>query len=205
MATERTFDYDYLRDLLRQHPDWPLNKLANHVTEHERQVQKDPHYGPILPPAIASAKSRYRDAWAAEGVSMPLLRRASTARNQPWTNIPKEYWNDVRIEYLRTLTRIARGETGISPAHQQGAESYARRLRDNREVIDLSVQGKPYTRAARPDELDQEGNLVTYHSRFPGLTSEQWTSLGTPENRAIASMRFLTDYDAPPMPGLGAG
>jgi hypothetical protein len=193
MATPPTFDYDYLRNLLREHPGWSTRQLAEAVTEHEREVRHDPGYGPIRP----SAKSRYRDTWGEEGVAIPLLKRASTSRTQPWANVPREHWNDQRLDMLRILTRIDRGDPDIPEVRRKSAMNFARKLEDAGQVVDLRPSGQPYVRQARADELDQEGHIFQYHSRFPGLTEAQWKGLGNAEMRAVAAMRFMTDYQGP--------
>ena len=48
----------------------------------------------------------------------------------------------------------------------------------------MTSDGRPNLRPARPDELDQEGNLLSYAACHPGLNDRQWKALGTQENLA---------------------
>lgn len=193
MATERTYDYDYLRKLLREHPTWPHRQIAAAITEHERQKRKDPTYPAITVHAIASAKYRYRDTWdelaGEDGRRIVSLKHDPNLRSQPFNNLPKEHYYDYEIQALRTLSRLARGEP-VAEKRRKEAENLAKRLRNRREVIDLNWEGKPYIRAARPDEVDGEGYLIECAAKYPGLTEQQWKALKTPDARAAASARW---------------
>jgi len=189
VATERTYDYEYLRKLLREHPEWPHRQVAAAITEHERTKRGDPKYPAISVHAIASAKYRYRDIWEELGERIEALPHDPTRRSQPFNNLPKEYCYSYEIQALRTLTKIARGEP-VSEKRRREAENLTKKLRRWGSVIDLSYNGEPYIRQARPDEVDGEGNLIEYAARFPGLTDYQWKALRTPEARAAASARW---------------
>jgi hypothetical protein len=189
VATERTYDYDYLRKLLREHPDWPHRQIAAAITEHERQKRNDPSYPPITVHAIASAKYRYRDTWDELGDHIESLRHNPRIRSQPFNNLPKEHNYDYEIQVLHALTKMSRGEP-VNERRRKEAENLTRKLRATSSVIDLNYKGEPYIRKARPDELDGEGNLIEYAARYPGLTDAQWKALGTPEARRAASSRW---------------
>lgn len=189
MATERTYDYDYLRELLRDHPDWPHRQVAAAITEHERKVRNDPDYPAITVHAVASVKYRYRDTWDELGDHVESLKHDPTRRSQPFNNLPKEHYYGYEIQALRTMTKLSRGEP-VSEKRRKEAENLTKRLRSQRSVIDLNWKGEPYIRKARPDELDGEGHLFEYAARFPGLTDAQWKALGTREARAAASSRW---------------
>lgn len=189
MALERTYDYDYLRKLLREHPEWSHRQLATAVTEHEREQRGDPGYPAITVHAIASVKYRYRDTWDELGDHVQSLSHDPTRRSQPFNNLPKEHYYDYEIQVLRTLSKIARGEP-VSDKRRKEAESLTKKLRASGSVIDVDFQGVPYIRQSRPDEVDGEGNLIEYAARFPGLTDIQWKGLRTPEARAAASSRW---------------
>jgi hypothetical protein len=154
MSAPRSFDYDYLRRLIGENSNWSLKQYASAVTDHEREVRNDPAFPPVAPSAIGSVRYRYRDAWEAQGVAMPALKKAPV-RTQPFANVPPEYFNHSLMEVLRTLTRIARGDPSISPIRRTTAVNTARKLVENRQVIDLRPSGQPYIRDARPDELVQ--------------------------------------------------
>lgn len=190
MATERTYDYDYLRKLFREHPDWAHRQIADAVTEHERTTRSDPDYPRITVAAVASAKYRYKDTWREQGDTIAVAPKDPHKRSQPFKNLPKEYWHNQNIANLRILTRLASGETGISEKKVKDATSFARKLDASRQVVDLDFRGRPYLRPARADELDQEGNLVDFYARYPGLTDDQWAALDTPAARAAASSQW---------------
>lgn len=190
MATERTYDYDYLRKLLREHPTWSHRQIAAAITEQERTKRKDPTYPAITVHAIASVKYRYRDTWDELGDHVrSTAKHDPMRRSQPFNNLPKDHYYDFEIQALRTLTKMARGEP-VSDKRRKEAENITKRLRKNTEVVDMTYNGEPYIRLARPDELDGEGNLIEYAARFPGLTHDQWLALRTPEARAAASSRW---------------
>jgi len=196
MPTERQFDYDYLRNLMRDNPRWSLRQLASALTEHEREIRNDPDYPHITVSAVASARYRYRDTWSDSGDNIPAAKQSPANRTQPFANLPTEHWWDQRIQNLRILTRIARGDPHIPPRKQKLAESMARKLQEKRQVIDLSALGKPYIRDARADELDGEGNLIAYSAKYPGLSAAQWKALESPEHRRVAADRWLReDWD----------
>jgi hypothetical protein len=194
MATPPSFDYDYLRMLFREHPTWSHRQIADAVTQHEREVRHDPGYPHVTVHAIASVKYRYRDRWQSEGSAVPESKMSGTKRTQPFVNLPPSYWQHYYIYNLRILTRLASGETGISDKKAKEAERFAARLDMDKQVVDLDFRGEPYLRKARPDELDQEGNLIAYAAKFPGLSSSQWLALGTPEARAAASEQWTNPH-----------
>jgi hypothetical protein len=189
VAVERTFDYDYLRKLLREHPDWPHRQVAAAITEHERKIRNDPNYPAVTVHAVASTKYRYRDTWDELGDHVESLKHDPTRRSRPFNNLPKEHRDAYEIHALRTLTRLSRGEP-VTDKKRKEAESLARRLRVRGEVIDLNWKGEPYIRPARPDEIDGEGNLIEYAAKYPGLGKGQWKALGSPEARVEASSRW---------------
>jgi hypothetical protein len=190
VAMARRYDYDYLRKLLREHPEWSHRQVALAVTEHERQVRKDPTYPAITAHAVSSAKYRYKDGWNEQGDRIGEgLKHDPLRRSQPFNNLPKEYYFAYEIQTLRTLTKIDRGDP-VTDKRRREAENLTQRLRATGSVIDLTYKGERYIRKARPDELDGEGNLIEYAARFPGLDDRQWKALRTPGARAAASSRW---------------
>lgn len=189
MATERTYDYDFLRRVLREHPDWPTRQVARAVTDHEREVRKDDSFPEVSIGAIASAKYRWRDTWAQQGQPIPTAAKDPTKRSQPFKNVPKEFYYSYLIQNLRVISKLSHGEA-VSVKKEAEARTLMRKLDKRKEVIDLTFRGEAITRPARPDELDSEGNLIGYSARFPGLTIEQWSALGSPEARAAASAQW---------------
>lgn len=200
MGSQRTFDYDYAARIMREHPDWPMPQVARAVTRYEREVRKDPGYGPIKANALASFKGRYQDSRLLldeGGNPLPPLKGAATVRTQPWANVPAEFLGKAPLIYLRILHRIAQGEQEIPESRYTTSMNFGKQLMEHRQVVDLLASGRPYIRDARADELDGEGNLIAFSARFPGLSSKQWEALGTPEMRAVASAHWLTNYEAP--------
>jgi hypothetical protein len=189
MAMERTFDYEHLRNLIRAHPLWSHRQLAAALTEHEREVRKDPRYPAVTVHSVASVKYRYRDQWNSLGDTITSSKGDPMRRSQPFNHLPSEHYFSYEIQALRTLTKLSRGEP-VTRKRQAEAENLAHKLRTTCSVVDLSYLGEPYTRPARPDELDGEGNLIELAARFPGLDEEQWRALRTPEARAAASSRW---------------
>lgn len=193
MPTERTVDYDALRDLMRAHPDWGNRQLAAALTEHERK--KDPHHPPVNVALVASIKHRYRDTWSLDDMPIPDAKNTPNRRSQPFRNVPAEYRYDGKLQNLRRLSRLERGEA-IAEKQRREALSMARKLEESKQVVDVDFRGRPYYRRARPDELDGEGNLTRYDAKYPGLTDAQWKALGTPEARAIASAQWRVSPEA---------
>lgn len=189
MAQPRTFDYDYLRDLFRAHPEWSNRQYAEAVTEHEREVYNDPTRPRITPHAIASVKLRYQDQWRANGVDVNRTATDPTKRRLPFKHVPAEYQSSYLIQCLRNLSKLAEGEN-ISERKAREAEGLARRLTSEKSVVDVSYKGQPYVRKARLDELDGEGNLISFAAKYPGLTDTQWEALQTPQARAAASAQW---------------
>jgi hypothetical protein len=186
VAMARMYDYDYLRKLLREHPEWPHRQVAAAITEHERAVRGDPKYPPITVHAVASAKYRYRDTWDELGDNIASLKHDPMRRSQPFNNLPKEYYYTVEIQALRTLSKMSRGGP-VTDKRRREAENLVAKLVANREVIDVTPRGQPYRRRARPDEVDGEGNLIGHTARHHGLTDSEWKLLGSPEARAKMS------------------
>lgn len=197
MPTERTFDYDYLRRTLREHPEWSYRQVARAVTENERVCRNDPSYPPVSVHAIASVKMRYRDTWAENGTVVTDSKMSPVKRTQPFSGLPMQYWHNYLIQNLRILVRLANGQTELgkdTAKKAREAELLAARLDRTKSVIDVDFRGEPYIREARPDERDQEGNLLPppdgYWARYPGLSGGQWAALKTPEARAAASAHW---------------
>jgi len=63
MPPPRTFDYDVLNRLVRDHPEYSNIQYASIMTQYERDTRHDEHYPMILPNAIARAISQFRARW----------------------------------------------------------------------------------------------------------------------------------------------
>lgn len=191
MSATRSFDYDYLKRLVAEHPDWSHHEYARAVTDEARTRLRDPGLPPVLPNTVAAALSRYRDTWLAQGVAVPP--RKGGTHILPWANIPMAYAMNTPLRRLRMLHRIAMGERDLDPREVRLTHQFARKLRESRHVIDLSPRGEPYERPARPDELDGTGQLLDFYARYPGLTGKMWAELA-PDERRIASMRWMAPH-----------
>jgi hypothetical protein len=189
VAMERTFDYEQLRKLIRDHPEWSHRQLAAAMTEYERKARRDPGHPAVSVHAVASTKYRYRDQWTEQGDNIQSSKKDPARRSQPFNHLPRDHYHGYEIQALRTQSKIDRGEP-VTGKRRREAENLFRKLRSTGSVIDVTCQGEPYIRPARPDEIDGEGNLIEYAARFPGLDELQWKALRTPEARAAASSRW---------------
>jgi hypothetical protein len=160
MAPPRTFDYDLLKQLYKEHPDWSYHQYAQTLTLDMRNKLGDPHYPAIMPNSVAAAISRNRDRWADEGIiiqdkAVPVYRELIPER---W-HIPEIHRMDTHLRKLRTLARLRRG-LGASSKEARQALQFERTLRERKEVVDITPQGRPVVRPAAPWELDETGELI---------------------------------------------
>ena len=160
MAPRRTFDYDLLKELVKQHPDWSYHQYAQTLTRDMRNKTGDPGYPVVLSNAVAAVISRYKDRWAEQGLiitdqRVPVYKELIPER---WRITPDDRMA-TELRHLRTLARLRRGE-GASGKDARQALQFERRLRDNREVVDVTPRGRVVVRPAMPWELDSTGNLV---------------------------------------------
>jgi len=165
MAPPRTFDYDLLKQLVRDHPDWSYHEYASVLTLDMRQKTGDPSYPAVMPNSVAAAISRNRDRWRDDGVliedqRVPVYSELIPAR---W-HIPEVYKMDTHLRKLRTLARLRRG-LGAAPREARQALQFERTLRDRKEVVDVTPQGRPIIRPAAPWELDSDGGLIDVVAR----------------------------------------
>lgn len=156
MPPDRTFDYDVLNQLIRDHPEASNRQYAEWMTNYERQVREDPSYPAILPNTIARAISMYRKRWADEG--RPVKDR-QFGRLIPWPNIPQAYIMDTRLRHLKTLEKMNLGQP-VTDRQERQARAFRRRLQQQRRVVDITDTGRPFDRPALPNELDADGNLL---------------------------------------------
>jgi hypothetical protein len=133
LAKERTFDYDYLRKLMRDHPEWRHRQLAAAVTEHEREGRKNPRYPAINAGAVASTAHRYRDIWTDQGDEIRVPRNNPMRKSQPFYHLPRDSYYSHPIQALRTLGTMARGEP-VTEKRRREAENL---------VLKLTTQKKP--------------------------------------------------------------
>lgn len=160
MAPPRTFDYDLLKQLVREHPDWSYHEYARALTLDMRNTTGDPHYPAVMPNTIAAAISRNRDRWADDGLVVQDQRVPVYSELIPprW-HIPEKYKMDTHLRKLRTLARLRRG-LGASSREARQALQFERTLRERKEVVDITPQGRPVLRPAASWELDSTGELI---------------------------------------------
>jgi hypothetical protein len=160
MAPPRTFDYELLKRLLREHPDWPMYLLAKTLSEDN--WTRNPHAQPVRENAVATAISKHRFEWQFEGV--PVGDR----RNPIYDDLIPPTWKvaegqrmHIHLRKLRTLGRLRRGtDVGSDPKGERQALQFEGKLRETSQVVDISPKGVPYLRSAEPWELDEDGNLL---------------------------------------------
>lgn len=156
MAPPRTFDYDVLNQVIRDHPAWSNQQYADVMTQFERRVRGDPGYPPVKANAIARAISQMRTTWEAEGRP---VRDRPYGRLIPWPGIPQDFIMDTSLRHLKTLEKARLGQPVSVRDHRQ-ALAFEDRLRRQRRVVDIRANGKPFERIAEPHELDASGRLI---------------------------------------------
>ena len=158
MAPPRTFDYDLLKRLIREHPDWPYARLAAALTEDVRRT--DPHALDILPDAVRRVVHDYRDRWEREGTAVPDRRLGNDIR-VPLSRVSENYWMATPTRYLRELYNARQGLAPVGESGEQRRRAVLRweaRLRETGQIVDITSLGEVIVRPATPDELDDEGN-----------------------------------------------
>ena len=171
MAPPRTFDYDLLKELVKQHPDWSYHQYAQVLTRDMRNTTGDRNYPPVMPNSVAAAISRYKDRWAEDGLiitdqRVPVYRELIPER---WRVTPSDRMA-TELRHLRTIARLRRGD-GATGKEARQALQFERRLRANREVVDVTPRGRVVVRPAMPWELDSTGDLVDIVAQVEPVTS----------------------------------
>lgn len=161
MPPPRTFDYELLRRLIKEHPEWPYADYAELLTQDARKT--DPHAPKVKPGAISRVISQYRDTWAEEGTRVPPRGVVHTDLLPPTGSVPPGQRMSTPLRYLREISAHRRGEPPVTD-HQRTQRNQAlrweARLRENREIVDLTPNGIVEVRPARADELDNQGKLL---------------------------------------------
>jgi hypothetical protein len=167
LAPPRSFDYDILNQIMRDRPELEVRELARLMTNYERfqcplgihwldDIQcGSPRYPVIKPNSVSHAVSQLRATWEDEGRP---VRDRPYGRLIPWPGIPEEYSMDTRLRHLKTLAQIDRGQT-VTPTRERQATAFKADLERRKHVIDITDEGEPYDRPARPGELDRHGRL----------------------------------------------
>jgi hypothetical protein len=167
LAPPRSFDYDVLNQVMRDNPELKSRQLADIMTNYERCHCKQgthwlqdrqcgsPDYPRIQANGISRVVSQLRNTWEEEGRP---VRDRPFGRLIPWSGIPQEYVMDTSLRHLKTLALLAKGQT-VTPQRERQALAFRARLEDEKIVIDITDEGRPYERPANPDELDKSGGL----------------------------------------------
>jgi hypothetical protein len=154
MAPPRTFDYELLKRLLREHPDWSMYEYAKALSEDN--WTRDPHAPAVGHNAVATAISKNRWPWEAEGI--PVGDKRVPVYDElipPDWKLAEGQRMHIHLRKLRTLARIRRGEkVGSDPKGERQALQFEREMRESGQVVDVSSRGVPYLRSAEPWESD---------------------------------------------------
>jgi hypothetical protein len=165
MPAPPAFDYDLLRDLYLQHADdgWSTGQYQAALTEAIRAT--DPAAEMPLATTIRSVISRHRVEWDQAAHRDTHQRTARYIEIAPPEGaLASAYKMDTPIRYLREVAADARGSV---PTTQPGirtrttALNWAARMRAERQLVDLTPDGRPYTRPAKPHELNGLGELIS--------------------------------------------
>lgn len=161
MAPPRTFDYDLLKRLVRDHPGWPHDRYADVLTKDVRR--SNPSAPRVLPHSISRVISLYRDKWQEEGVTLTQRGVVFGRLVPPLGAVAPSQRMATPLRYLR---EIAKQRQGLKPVTdnervlRRQALRWEERMRENREIADISPNGIVVTRPAGAGELDDEGELI---------------------------------------------
>lgn len=179
MAPPRTFDYDLLKRLVRDHPEWPYADYAEELTRDVRT--RDPRAPVILPDSIRRVVSQHRAQWLDEGVPVPVRGVIHADLMPPLGSVAPNQRMSTPLRYLREISKQRRGEQPVTDSERiirRQALRWEARNRENREIVDITEHGFVEVRPARADELDEQGNLLELAAwAIPGGVSPQRHSL----------------------------
>lgn len=160
MAPPRTFDYETVKHLLREHPEWPYSRYADQLTEEVRKT--DPHAPRVLPDSVRRVVSQYRAQWEDEGTVIPVRGVVHADLAPPLGIIAPSQRMATPLRYLREISKERRGEHPVTDNERTirgQAIRWEARLQDNRELVDVTDLGMVEVRPARADEL-KDGKLI---------------------------------------------
>lgn len=162
MAPPRTFDYDLLKRLLRESPEWPYSRYADVLTEDART--RDPLAPRVKPDAIRRVVSQYRDEWEKDdGIRFPARGLVYGELLPPLTAVAENHWMATPLRYLREIAKERRGQAALTDNEKTvrgQALRWEGRLRESKEIVDIAEGGQVVVRPARADELDEQGDLL---------------------------------------------
>lgn len=161
MAPPRTFDYELLKRLVREHPEWPYADYANLLTQDARR--DNPRAPRVKPDSVRRVVSQYRDEWADEGVRAPARGVVCADLLPPLGSVAPNQRMTTPLRYLREISKQRRGEAPVTDNEaimRRQALRWEARIRANREIVDITPNGIVEVRPAMAGELDDEGRLL---------------------------------------------
>lgn len=161
MAPPRTFSYERLKRLIRDHPHWTYPQYADVLTEDNRRT--NPGSSRVIPASVGRVISQYRSEWEEEGIEFPLRGTVNTDLLPPTGSVAPSQRMSTPLRYLREISKQRRGEepyTTTEAAMRRQAQRWAERNMANREIVDVTPNGIIEVRPARADELDDNGQLL---------------------------------------------
>jgi len=153
MARQRAFDYDVLKRLALDHPEWSDERYAEMLTQHNRA--SNPNAPAVNVNTVASVLSRKGAAWG-----VPNRWVTYTELLPPAGLVSPAHKNSTILRYLRALAQEGRGE---KPDTESGRKLRASALnwRDDTmargSIVDIDIHGKPIIRHAVKSELNADG------------------------------------------------
>lgn len=179
MAPPRKFSYERLKTLLRDHPTWTYPEYADVLTRDERRT--NPAAPRVLPNSVRRVVHEYRDEWQEEGIQLPARGVVNADLMPPLGSVAPNQRMTTPLRYLREISAERRGEAPVGDSgrmRRRQALRWEARQRDNREIVDINDNQMVIVRPARPDELDEKGNLIELAAwAIPGGVPPQRHSL----------------------------
>jgi hypothetical protein len=154
MPPPRAFDYDLLVQLLKEHPDWPLQDIADALTADNRKA--DPGARPVNVATVRARMHRLRF----EGEEIPLHSKRFADFMPPPGLVHRDHVMAQPLRYLREISKERRGDRPVGPDESKlrgMALSWEHNLLLMGFIADLDANGVPFTRPAEPAELDEDG------------------------------------------------
>lgn len=178
MPARRLLDYDLLKQVFFEHPDWTSEQMARVLGDAARK--SDPTAADPNPTAVKVAILRNKDSWArAAGLVAP--QRTPRGNGVPVGmggflpppgSVAKGHTKDTPLRHMRILANRAAGTESLAmDAGDKQAEalSWQGALKTRREILDLTSDGIPVVRRCVAAELDDDGNpRATAAWQLPG-------------------------------------
>jgi hypothetical protein len=152
MARPRAFDHDALKRLALDHPEWPDERYAEILTQHNRA--SNPDAPAVNVNTVASVLSRKGAAWGVPNRWVTYIELLP-----PAGLVSSVHKNDTIMRYLRELAHEGRGE---KPDTESGHKLRASALswRDDivarGGIVDIDIHGKPIVRHPVKSELNAD-------------------------------------------------